>query len=108
MIVYKVFSKNYDLRTDELVGVLTERRSNLRGRTRLESASRWARLMFGHMVRDKHSIFVVPDEFNYVSDAKMFAEETPIRKEELCRIIEARPNGKMERQRSSDAGFRGR
>jgi len=108
MIVYKVFSKNYDLKTDELVGVLTERRNSLRGRTRLESASRWARLMFGHMVRDKHSIFVVPDEFNCESDARMFGEEMPIRKEELCKIIEAQSNGKMERQGSSDAGFRGR
>jgi hypothetical protein len=68
MIIYRVFCKNYDLRKVELVGVLTERRNDLRGKTRFESASRWAKLMFGQLVRDKHAIFVVPDELNLKKD----------------------------------------
>ena len=70
-IIYKVFCKNYDLKKGELVGVLTERRKDLRGRSRLESASRWAKLMFGDVVKDKHAIFVVPDELKFKKDTEI-------------------------------------
>jgi len=70
-VIYKVFCKNYDLKKGELVGVLTERRKNLRGSSRLESASRWAKLMFGDMVKDKHAIFIVPDELKFKKDTEM-------------------------------------
>ena len=68
MIVYKVFYKNYELKRGELMGTLTERRKDLRGRSRLESGSKWAKLAFGHMVKDKDAIFVVPDGLNLKND----------------------------------------
>ncbi len=60
MIVYKVYSKDYALRKGRLLGVLTERRSNLRGESYVESGLRWARLTFGHSLKDRQSLFVVP------------------------------------------------
>jgi len=62
MITYKVFYKNYKLKKGELMGVFVERRKSLRGKSLLESGLRWAKLMAGQEVRDKHAIFVVPHE----------------------------------------------
>jgi hypothetical protein len=62
MIAYKVYQKNYKFRKGELIGVLIERREDLRGKTQVESGLRWARLTFGHLVNDKQAIFVVPKE----------------------------------------------
>jgi hypothetical protein len=70
MLVYKVFYKNYELRRGELMGMLIERRSDLRGMTQVESGLRWAKLTFGHMVEDKKAIFVVPDELKLGIDTK--------------------------------------
>jgi len=64
MIIYKVFYKNYEFKRGELMGTLTERRKNLRGKTEVESGLRWAKLRFGHMVKDKNSIFVVPNKLD--------------------------------------------
>jgi hypothetical protein len=71
MIIYKVFYKNYKFKRGELVGTLTERRKNLRGKTELESGLRWARLRFGHMVKDKNSIFVVPNMLDLGIDTRV-------------------------------------
>jgi general secretion pathway protein A len=60
MIIYKVYSKDYALRKGRLLGVLSERRSDLRGETYFESGLRWARLTFGHSLKDRQSLFVVP------------------------------------------------
>jgi len=60
MIVYKTFYKNYELKRSELLGVLVERRKDLRGMNHLESGMRWARSIFGSLVKDKQSIFVAP------------------------------------------------
>ena len=60
MIVYKVFCKNYALRKGELMGMLIERRKDLRERSKVESGLRWAKFTFGGMVKDKESIFVIP------------------------------------------------
>jgi len=62
MIIYKVFRKNYQLKQAELVGILIERRKDLRGKTRVESGLKWAKLVFGQIGRDKQAIFVIPDE----------------------------------------------
>mgnify|MGYP006266752511 CR=1 FL=1 len=70
MLVYKVFYKNYELRRGELMGMLVERRSDLRGMTQVESGLRWAKLTFGHMVEDKKAIFVVPDDLKLGVDTK--------------------------------------
>ena len=69
MIVYKVLCKNYELKQDQLMGALAERRKDLRGKSRVESGLKWARLVFGQMVRDKQSIFVVPHELNLKDNA---------------------------------------
>jgi hypothetical protein len=69
VIVYKVLYKNYELKQDQLMGALAERRKDLRGKSRVESGLKWARLVFGQMVRDKQSIFVVPHELNLRDNA---------------------------------------
>jgi hypothetical protein len=56
MVIYKVFCKNYELKQGELMGVLKERRKCLRGKTRVESGLKWAKLVFGQMVGDKQAI----------------------------------------------------
>jgi hypothetical protein len=63
MIVYKVFCKQGDLKTDDLIGVLAERRRDLRGETHSESGLRWARSFFNDMIKDRQAISVVPNEF---------------------------------------------
>ena len=69
MIIYKVFYKNYEFKKGELMGVFVERRKDLRGKSRLESGLTWAKSMFGQMVRDKHAIFVIPQELNLKKDS---------------------------------------
>ena len=64
MITYKVLYKNYELKQGQLMGALAERRKDLRGKSRVESGLKWARLVFGQMVRDKQAIFVIPYELN--------------------------------------------
>jgi hypothetical protein len=69
VITYKVLYKNYKLKKGELMGVLVERRKDLRGKSLLESGLRWAKSMFGQEVGDKHAIFVVPHESNLKKDS---------------------------------------
>jgi hypothetical protein len=71
MIIYKVFYKNYEFKRGRFVGTLTERRKNLRGKTEVESGLRWAKLRFGHMVKDKNSIFVVPNKLDLGIDTQV-------------------------------------
>jgi hypothetical protein len=75
MIVYKVFYKNYDLKKGELIGALTEKRKDLRGRTKVESGLKWAKLTFGHMVKDKNAIFVVPYELRFGDETEWLVEK---------------------------------
>jgi len=75
VIVYKVFCKNYEFKQGQLLGALAERRKGLRGKTRFESGLKWARLVFGQMVRDKQAIFIVPHELNLEEDTI-----TPVKK----------------------------
>jgi len=86
MIIYKVFYKNYEFKTGELMAALTERRKGLRGRSQLESGIRWAKSMFGQMVRDKNAIFVVPDELIWKEDSIAPAEKLLFTKEQLREI----------------------
>jgi len=46
-ITYKALYKNYKLKKGELMGVLVERRKDLRGKSLLESGLRCAKSMFG-------------------------------------------------------------
>jgi len=69
MISYKVLYKNYKLKKGELMGVLVERRKDLRGKSLLESGLEWAKSMFGQEVRDEHAIFVVPRALKLKKDS---------------------------------------
>ena len=64
MVVYKVFCKQGDLKTDDLIGVLAERRRDLRGETHFESGLRWARSFFKDLIMVSQAIFVVPNDFD--------------------------------------------
>jgi hypothetical protein len=75
MITYKVLYKNYKLKKGELMGVLVERRKDLRGKSLLESGLRWAKSMFGRTVKNKHWIFVVPHELNLKKDSYACGED---------------------------------
>jgi hypothetical protein len=62
MIIYRVFLKNYGLKKGDLLGVLTERRRDLRGSTPTESGLRWAKSVYSGMVKNKSDLFVVTKE----------------------------------------------
>ena len=79
MIRYKVLYKNFKLKKGELMGVLVERRKNLRGQSLLESGLKWAKSMFGQEVRDAHAIFVVPHELNLKKESYRASGEDDIR-----------------------------
>ena len=83
MIIYKVFCKNYELKQGELMGTLAERRKGSRGKTRVESGLRWAKLVFGQMGKDKQAIFVVPYELTLKDNIIMPVEKTVFTKQEL-------------------------
>ena len=82
MIVYKVFCKNYELKQGQLMGALAERRKDLRGKSRVESGLKWAKLVFGQMVRDKQAIFVIPHELNLKDNIITPGEKIVFSKEE--------------------------
>ena len=83
MVVYKVFCKNFELKTGEFVGMLIERRKDLRGKTQLESGMRWAKVAFGRMVKDEKTLFVVPHELKLRIYTKSLIEKGIFTKEEI-------------------------
>jgi len=83
MITYKVFCKNYELKRGDLVGLLIERRSDLRGLSQVEAGLKWAKSVFGPKVKDKKSIIVVPGELNLRSDNQWLADKGVFTREEL-------------------------
>ena len=83
MVVYKVFYKNFELKKGEFMGMLIERRRDLRGKTQIESALRWARLAFGRMVKDDKTIFVVPNELKLGINTQWIIEKGIFTKEDL-------------------------
>ena len=87
MTIYKVFYKNYGRERAEIMGMLIERRKDLRGMTQVASGLRWARMAFGHLVKDKQSIFAVPRELDLGTDARAFAEKVIFTKDEFARVI---------------------
>ena len=58
MLMYDVYFKDYRKRQTEKIAVLTERR----GDPLRQDGLKWARKLFGKMVRDVHSIFILPRE----------------------------------------------
>jgi hypothetical protein len=87
MVIYKIFYKNYDLRKGDFIGALLERRKDLRGKSRIESGLRWARLTFGQMVKDRHAIFVVPRETHLKNNPVAPVKKVIFTKEELWGMI---------------------
>ena len=87
MIVYKVFYKNYELKKGELMGMLIERKKDLRGMKQVESGLRWAKLTFSPIVKDKKAIFVVPNELKLEGDGKGYMEKGVFNKEEFLEKI---------------------
>ena len=87
MIVYKVYYKNYELKKGELIGMLIERRKDLRGMKQVESGLRWAKLTFDPIVKDKKAIFVVPNKLKLGRDTKWLVEKGVFNKEELYGMI---------------------
>ena len=83
MVVYKVFYKHFELKKGEFVGLLIERRKDLRGKTQLESGTRWAKVAFGSMVKDEKTIFVVPHELKLGIRTKSIIEKGIFTKEEI-------------------------
>jgi len=56
--MYKVYYRDYKERQADKIGTLVERRNNPLSQNGLK----WARRLFGKMVRDAHSIFILPKE----------------------------------------------
>ena len=88
MMVYVVFCKDYEHKKGELMGMLVERRKDMRGHTRWESGVKWARQAFGHLVKDKKDIFVFPKEMEINDDDKgLLVEKGILGKEEYLKIM---------------------
>ena len=63
MTLYEVLYQKYSHAKGELLGVLPERRNDLRGQGRIESATKWAKSTFGGLVGDEKAIVVVVKEY---------------------------------------------
>ncbi len=86
MTVYVVFCKDYEHKKGELMGILVERRRDLRGETRWESGVKWARQAFGHLVKDSKDIFVYPKKFQ-MDDKGLLVERGLFSKEEFLEVM---------------------
>jgi hypothetical protein len=93
MIIYKVFSKNYELKKGELMGMLIERRKDPRGMTQIQSGMKWANVTFGRMVKEKRSMFIVPSELKLRSDTRWLVEKGVFTREELFGISKLMDQG---------------
>ena len=87
MIVYVVFCKDFEHKKGELMGMLVERRNDMRGQTQWESGLKWARLAFGHLVKDKKDIFVFPKKMEINDDKGLLVEKGIFNKEEYLKIM---------------------
>lgn len=74
MVAYEVYQKNYRFKRIDLIGVLTERRIDLRKMTVARSGLRWARFTFGGVVNDRHAVFVVPKELDLPEPINKFGK----------------------------------
>ena len=86
MTVYVVFYKDYEPRKGELMGMLVERRKDMRGQTKWESGTKWARQAFGHLVKDKKDLFVFPKEMEINDDKGLLVEKGIFSKEEFLEV----------------------
>ena len=91
MIIYKVYRKDYQFKERNLLGVLAERRKDLRGKSELESGLRWALMTFGRSVKDKKLIFVVPKELETGNATRRFMEKGIYSKLEFLSVVRSYP-----------------
>jgi hypothetical protein len=87
MMVYVVFRKDYEHRKGELMGMLVERRGEMRGLTVQESGLKWARRAFGHLVEDKRDIYVLPKQLKISEDKMLLVEKGIFSKEEFWEVM---------------------
>ena len=85
MTVYVVFCKDYEHKKGELMGMLVERRKDMRGETQWDSGVKWARQAFGHLVKDKKDIFVFPKEMA-IDDKRFLVDKGIFSKEEFLEV----------------------
>ena len=88
MLLYKVYYKNFVLKKAEFLGVLLEKRKDMRGKSQIESGSKWAKLTFGRLVKDKQAIFVVPNELKVEDETKWLLEKGILNKEEYLEMMD--------------------
>ncbi len=103
MIVYKVFSKDYEHEKVTLLGMMAERRGDLRGKTRLEAGLTWARLTFGDSAKDKGSIFVVPKELEAGHATRVLMKRTVFYKGDLLDMVDPLAPSRKRRVETKDA-----
>jgi hypothetical protein len=65
--------------------MLIERRKDMRGQTKWESGTKWARQAFGHLVKDKKDIFVFPKEME-INDERLLVDKGIFTKEEYLEL----------------------
>ena len=87
MIVYKVFSKDYEHEKVTLLGMLAERRKDLRGKSQLEAGLSWAKVAFGSTAKDKESIIVVPRELEAGDATRVLLKRGIFYKDELLDMV---------------------
>jgi hypothetical protein len=64
MVVYSVYYRDYKKNDTNLIGTLTERRTDpKRQKDLIPAALKWARLEFGGLVSDPNAIFIIGQEF---------------------------------------------
>jgi len=104
MIVYKVFSKDYEHEKVTLLGMLAERRGDLRGKTRLEAGLTWARLTFGGSAKNKESILIVPKELEAGHATRVLMKRTIFYKDELLDMVDPLFFNEKKRMLTREAG----
>ncbi len=87
MITYVVFCKDYEHRKCELIGILVERRRDMRGQTQWDSGTKWARHAFGHLVKDKKDIFIYPREMKIDDEEELLVRQGIFTKEEFLEVM---------------------
>ena len=65
------------------MGMLIERRKDLRGRNQIESGMRWAKLTFGRILEDEKTMFVIPSELKLDIRSKWIIGKGIFTKEEM-------------------------
>jgi hypothetical protein len=102
MTIYVVFCKDYEHKKGELMGMLVERRKDMRGQTQWETGVKWARKAFGHLVKDKKDIFVFPKEMGMNNDDEsLLVGKGIFSKEEYLEMVKT-VNLEMKKKRGSN------